>query len=102
MRNITGCSVETFKGSLDGFLSGLRDEPLLHGYTQSRRCKTNLVDMCSQETQSLKVQLSMMGTFVHDHQVSLTQSLEEYNCFALCQKFKVLFRFPGDCQPITV
>ena len=47
IRNISGCDVESFKRALDRFLSGIPDEPPVHGYTQYRRCETNsLVDWC--------------------------------------------------------
>ena len=47
IRNISGCDTESFKRALDGFLSGIPDEPPVHGYTQYRRCDTNsLIDWC--------------------------------------------------------
>ena len=47
LRNISGCEVDSFKRALDRFLSGIPDEPPVHGYTQFRRCETNsLVDWC--------------------------------------------------------
>ena len=46
IRNITGCSVDTFKYHLDRFLKTIPDEPQIQGYTAQRRSDTNsLIDM---------------------------------------------------------
>ena len=41
LRNITGCTVETFKRALDKYLVGVPDEPQIQGYTAQRRGETN-------------------------------------------------------------
>ncbi len=41
VRNLSGCSVESFKSQLDKFLSTIRDEPHLPGYTQRAQTKSN-------------------------------------------------------------
>ena len=46
VRNVTGCSVDSFKRNLDKFLQKVPDEPLIPGYTAQRRSDTNsLLDM---------------------------------------------------------
>ena len=46
VRNITGCSIDTFKAKLDRHLSLVPDEPQIQGYTAQRRSETNsLLDM---------------------------------------------------------
>ena len=41
VRNLTGCSVDTFKHALDKHLSTVPDEPLIPGLTQFRRVEGN-------------------------------------------------------------
>ena len=41
IRNITGCSVDTFKRSLDRYLATVPDEPNIRGYTECRRAESN-------------------------------------------------------------
>ena len=43
IRNITGCSVDTFKRSLDRYLATVPDEPNIRGYTECRRAESNSV-----------------------------------------------------------
>ena len=43
VRNITGCSVDTFKGHLDRYLSTVPDEPQIAGYTAIRRADSNSI-----------------------------------------------------------
>ena len=43
VRNLTGCTVETFKRSLDKFLRDVPDEPQIPGYTSMRRAETNSI-----------------------------------------------------------
>ena len=46
IRNLTDCSVDTFKHHLDRYLVRIPDEPLIQGYTASRRSESNsLLDM---------------------------------------------------------
>ena len=46
IRNITGCTVESFKRRLDSFLGTVSDEPQIPGYTAQRRAESNsLLDM---------------------------------------------------------
>ena len=46
IRNITDCSVDSFKRRLDKFLSTVPDEPQIPGYTAQRRAESNsLLDM---------------------------------------------------------
>ena len=46
IRNISGCSVDSFKRKLDKFLETVPDEPLIQGYTAQRRAESNsLLDM---------------------------------------------------------
>ena len=46
IRNISGCTINTFKNSLDKFLATVPDEPQIRGYTAMRRADTNsLVNM---------------------------------------------------------
>ena len=45
LRNLTKCSVDTFKNALDKFLANIPDEPLIPGLTSLRQIETNsLVD----------------------------------------------------------
>ena len=41
IRNISGCTVETFKLHLDRFLATVPDEPQVRGYTAMRRAEPN-------------------------------------------------------------
>ena len=41
VRNLTGCSVESFKRCLDKYLSTVPDEPQIRGYTSVRRAESN-------------------------------------------------------------
>ena len=41
IRNISGCTVETFKLHLDRFLATVPDEPQVRGYTAMRRAESN-------------------------------------------------------------
>ena len=41
IRNLSGCSVEAFKHSLDNYLTTVPDEPQIRGYTAMRRAETN-------------------------------------------------------------
>ena len=41
IRNMTGCTVDSFKRSLDRYLSTVPDEPQVRGYTSIRRSETN-------------------------------------------------------------
>ena len=46
IRNISNCSVDTFKYHLDKYLRSVPDEPQIQGYTAQRRCESNsLIDM---------------------------------------------------------
>ena len=46
LRNITGCTVESFKRRLDRSLLTIPDEPQIPGYTAQRRADSNsLLDM---------------------------------------------------------
>ena len=46
IRNITGCSVDSFKRRLDKYLQSVPDEPQIPGYTAQRRAESNsLLDM---------------------------------------------------------
>ena len=46
IRNISGCTINTFKNRLDKFLATVPDEPQIRGYTAMRRADTNsLVNM---------------------------------------------------------
>ena len=46
IRNITGCTVDTFKYHLDKYLRTVPDEPQIQGYTAQRRSDSNsLIDM---------------------------------------------------------
>ena len=67
IRNITDCNTDTFKRSFDQFLSGIPDEPLIHGYTKYRRCETNsLVEWCA------SAQLRQLGDAVPEKPVAHT------------------------------
>lgn len=41
IRNMTGCSLESFKSSLDKYLRQIPDEPLIPGYTAYRKAESN-------------------------------------------------------------
>ena len=41
IRNMAGCSLNTFKNSLDKYLATVPDEPQITGYTAMRRTDTN-------------------------------------------------------------
>ena len=41
IRNISGCTIETFKLHLDRFLATVPDEPQVRGYTAMRRAESN-------------------------------------------------------------
>ena len=41
IRNITGCSVNSFKHRLDKYLITVPDEPQIRGYTAMRRAESN-------------------------------------------------------------
>ena len=41
IRNISGCTVETFKLHLDRFLATVPDEPQVRGYTAMRKAESN-------------------------------------------------------------
>ena len=43
IRNLTGCTLATFKGALDKHLVSIPDEPLIPSMTQYRRCETNSI-----------------------------------------------------------
>ena len=43
VRNLTGCTVEHFKRSLDKYLRDIPDEPQIPGYTLMRRAETNSI-----------------------------------------------------------
>ena len=46
LREMTGCSKDTFKAALDQYLTTLPDEPQIQGYTSMRRADSNsLLDM---------------------------------------------------------
>ena len=46
LRNITGCTVDSFKRRLDRYLNTIPDEPQIPGYTAQRRAESNsLLDM---------------------------------------------------------
>ena len=46
IRNISGCSVDSFKRILDKYLATVPDEPQIRGYTSMRRAESNsLTDM---------------------------------------------------------
>ena len=46
IRNLTGCSINTFKSRLDRHLSTIPDEPLITGYTSFRCANSNsIIDM---------------------------------------------------------
>ena len=54
IRNMTGCSVDTFKKKLDSYLSTVPDEPQISGYTAIRRVDSNsLLDMHALATAQL-------------------------------------------------
>ena len=47
IRNLTGCSIDTFKSQLDCYLHTIPDEPQITGYTAHRRASSNsIIDMC--------------------------------------------------------
>ena len=43
IRDLTGCSVEKFKGALDKFLGAVPDEPQVVGMTLFRRAESNSI-----------------------------------------------------------
>ena len=46
LRDMTGCSKDSFKAALDKYLTTVADEPHIQGYTSMRRADTNsLLDM---------------------------------------------------------
>ena len=46
IRNLTDCSIDTFKSQLDCYLHTIPDEPQITGYTAHRRAETNsILDM---------------------------------------------------------
>ena len=46
LREMTGCSKDTFKAALDQYLTTIPDEPQIQGYTSMRRADSNsLLDM---------------------------------------------------------
>ena len=46
LRNVTGCSMDSFKRKLDRYIQCVPDEPQIPGYTAQRRAETNsLLDM---------------------------------------------------------
>ena len=54
IRNVTGCSVDTFKKELDNYLKTVPDEPQIAGYTAIRRADSNsLLDMQALATAQL-------------------------------------------------
>ena len=54
IRNVTGCSVDTFKKKLDSYLKTVPDEPQIVGYTAMRRADSNsLLDMHALATAQL-------------------------------------------------
>ena len=57
VRNLTGCSVETFKRSVDKYLSTVPDEPQIRGYTENRRAETNSLIHMAQLATSQQTQL---------------------------------------------
>ena len=65
LRNLTGCTVETFKRSLDKYLRGVPDEPQIPGYTALRRAETN--------------SLIHMAKFHQSHQDSGVDGLEDHS-----------------------
>ena len=57
IKNITGCSVDTFKHSLDKYLSTVPDEPQIRGYTANRRTENNSLIKMAQLATSQQIQL---------------------------------------------
>ena len=57
IRNITGCTVDTFKQSLDKYLSTVPDEPQIRGYTAMRRAESNSLINMAQFATSQQIQL---------------------------------------------
>ena len=57
IRNITGCTVDTFKQNLDKYLSTVPDEPQIRGYTSMRRAESNSLLEMSQFATSQQIQL---------------------------------------------
>ena len=57
IRNISRCSVDSFKHSLDKYLSTVPDEPQIRGYTSMRRAETNSLLHMVQFAASQQIQL---------------------------------------------
>ena len=57
VRNMTNCSVDTFKRSLDKYLRTVPDEPLVRGYTAMRRSESNSLIHMAQFASSHRIQL---------------------------------------------
>ena len=63
IRNITDCSVESFKRRLDKFLSTVPDGPQIPGYTAHRRAESNsLLDMTCLATAHCTLVVEVPGT----------------------------------------
>ena len=57
IRNITGCTVDSFKRSLDKYLATVPDEPQIRGYTSMRRAESNSLMQMAQFAASQQIQL---------------------------------------------
>ena len=57
IRDITGCSVDAFKRSLDKYLATVPDEPQIRGYTSNRRAESNSLVHMEQLATSQQIQL---------------------------------------------
>ena len=57
LRNLSGCSVDEFKRSLDRYLATVPDEPQIRGYTAMRRTDSNSLLHMAQFATSQQVQL---------------------------------------------
>ena len=55
LRNMTGCSVESFKSQLDKYLRSVPDEPQVPGYTACRRADSNSLIHMAQFTSAQHV-----------------------------------------------
>ena len=67
IRNISGCSVDSFKYHLDKFLKTVPDEPQVQGYTAQRRCDSNsLIDMTKFAKAHSMSRVEVPGVFTPD------------------------------------
>ena len=67
LRNITRCSVDSFKRRLDRYLSTVPDEPQIPGYTAMRRAESNsLLDMTRLATASMPGDRASLVGVVND------------------------------------